>query len=348
MKFTIETTKLNHVLNKVAKGLGKSQMLPVTNYFQFIIEDGDLTVTATDNVNFVSYLLANVNGEDGEVIIKADPLMKLVAKTTAKEMEFDFDDYILEVKGNGKYKIPVYDNDDFPTYDIPSDIEPTELDLFDIKEMLNTNKSAIAVDDTLPCLMGYNVGGDYNITTDGIKMCINEIDLFNENFLMTQELADLVVSMEGEKVNVWKEDNKIIFETDTMTVFGTELEGIDEYPDITPVLELEYENKVTISKSDLLAIIDRLDIFVGEEENYGVFLNFKKDKLVVEDINKNSFEELQVNGGEEISIAVNIHFLKHILNAVKDDVVNLEYAEGFPLKIHEEHVTLFLSTMAVE
>ena len=108
------------------------------------------------------------------------------------------------------------------------------------------------------------------------------------------------------------------------------------------------ENKVTVSKSDLLAIIDRLDIFVGEEENYGIFLNFKENKLVLEDINKNSFEELQINGGEEISISVNIHFFKHILNAVKDDVVNIEYTEGFPLKINEKHVTLFLSTMAVE
>ena len=348
MKFKIETSKLNYILGKVSKGLGKSQMIPVTNYFQFVVEDGDLTVTATDNVNFVSYFLENVDSDDGEIIIKADPLLRLAAKTTAKEMEFDFDDYILEVKGNGKYKLPVYDDNDFPSYEIPSEQEPIELELNEIKNMLKINKAAIAVDDTLPCLMGYNVGGDYNITTDGIKMAINDVELFQDNFLMTQELAELITSMDGENVNVWKDENKIIFETETMTVFGTELEGLDEYPDITPVLELEYENSATVSKSDLLAIIERLDIFVGEEENFGIFLNFKEDKLVVEDINKNSFETLQINGGDEITLAVNIHFLKHILNAVHDDVVKLEYEEGFPLKIHEGNVTLFLSTMAVE
>lgn len=345
MKFSIQTSKLNFILGKVAKGLGKSQMLPVTNYFQFVLEDGALTVTATDTVNFVEYFLSDVIGDNGEIIIKADPLMKLVAKTTAKEMDFYFDDHILEVKGNGKYKIPVYDDTDFPAFDIP-ETEAYELKLAEIKEMIARNKSAIATDDTMPCLMGYNVG-DWNITTDGIKMCINKSDLFQDHFLMTQELADLITGMEGDKVSVWKDENKIILESDTMTIFGTELEGIEEYPDITPVLGIEYDNSATVSKGDFLAIIDRLDIFVGENENNGVFLNFSTDTLVVEDINKNSFEDLQISGGEEITIAVNIHFLKNVLNAVKDDAVKLEYGEGLPLKINEGDVTLFLSTMAV-
>lgn len=351
MKFEIETIKLNNLLAKAARGLGKSEVFPVTEYFQLQITDGDLYVTATDMNNFITVISENVEGEEGEVIVKADQLIKLVSKTTKTPMKFDFDGATLSVVGNGKYKLPVFEGEEFPEWEFEGNVPEMTIQTALLKNVFSINKSAIANDNVMPCLTAYNVGNDC-VTTDGIKMCINQSPIFNEQrMLITQTLADLLGTISDENVTIQKQENKILFTTQNVIIFGTEMDGIDEYPDITGILDLAYENHIVVPKFELVNVLDRLSIFVDQFDNGGVRLQFSPDKVQIEDLKKNSneFVEYQENNGynNSIEVVVNIDFLVDLLRVTRGDVVHLYFGEDLPIKLVEDNVTKILSTMTV-
>lgn len=350
MKFEIETMKLNNLLLKASRGLGKSEVFPVTEYFQLEINDGDLYVTATDMTNFITAIALNVSGDDGEIIVKADQLLKLVAKTTKPFMKFDFDGATFQVTGNGKYKLPVFEGDEFPEWEF-GDAPEMKIQTALLKDVFAINKSAIANDNVMPCLTAYNVGSDC-VTTDGVKMCINQSPIFNEQrMLITQTLADLLGTITAETVTIQKDENKLLFTTPDVIVFGTELAGLEEYPNINGILGIEYEHHVVLPKFELVNVLDRLSIFVDKFDNNGVRLQFTSDKLQIEDLKRNSNESVDYqerNGYDNIiEIVVNIEFLVDLLRVTKGDSVHIYFGEGLPVKLVEDKVTKVLSTMTV-
>ena len=171
MKFKIETAKLNQILAKVSKGVGNGKLLPVTQYLRVVLKDRTLSITATNLNNYITGKVFNVSGDNGELLVEADKLIRLANKTTVEFMEFIAEDKTINVKGNGKYKIPYIDGD-FPKYEFDDTISGNTISNLVLQEMFKVNKSAIAITMEMPCLTGYNVG-KMCITTDGIRMCLN-------------------------------------------------------------------------------------------------------------------------------------------------------------------------------
>lgn len=350
MKFTINTAKINTILSTVAKGVGKKYTMPITEYLEIKLGNGILSITATDMTNFISYYDPEVVGEDGIAIVKADTLIKLVSKTSKDKMTFTLKEGHLEVKGNGTYKIELLEEGDFPTYEFDLTVAETEIRTSLLKSVFSTNKSAIANEMTMPCLTGFNLGARA-ITTDGIKMCINDVTISNEHMLITQTLADLLSVINAEKVTIQKDENKILFKTSNIIIFGTELDGIEEYPDITSILDLNHPSNVTVSKISLTSAIDRLGLFVSSFDNSGIRLQFTEKGLMIEDLKKNSQEvvEYEENGLEEaIELIVNIELFKDVLSVLHQKNVKLEIGDELPVKIVEGNVTQIISTMEVD
>lgn len=348
MKFKIDTVKLVALLDIVQKGVGNSKIMPITEYLHFKLAGKKLSVTATDLTNFITYTADGVEGEDGEVIIHATSIIKLANKTTKKEMEFDVKAEHVQVKGNGTYKVGLLD-ETYPTYEFNAETTATEADADKLKKAFVVNEQSISREMLTPVLSGYNVGNKV-ITTDGIKMCINEAELVEESMLITQNMAHLIGALNDKKVKIQKDGSKLLFTTDNIVIFGNELEGIEDYPDITPLLDLEHDGNVIIDKKALMSALDRLMIFSDPFENNGVTMIFKTDVLEISDLKRNSVEIIEYNKVNEqpeviVDISVNIQYLKELLSVLYETEVNLFYGEGLPLKIKENEVTEILSTM---
>lgn len=351
MQFKIATTKLHQILSKVSKGIGKSKVFPVTEYLQINLFEGVLSITATDTINFIHAHETGVEGEDGTIIVQADQLIKLVSKTTKEEMKFNFDGAALVAKGNGTYKLPIFEDEEFPEYTFNHSTEGKTIKTSLLKDAFNINEASISHDMVMPCLTGYNVG-DTCVTTDGVKMCINNNLIFEgteERMLITQDLANLIHALTHDEVLVQKEGNKILFTTPSIVIFGTELDGLEEYPDIAPLAELEYSNQAQLSKSDLMNVLDRLSIFVDKNDNYGIRLNFVDEGVTIEDIKKNSSEFLQYGEDttieDDTSLCVNLDFFKELLSVLSESNVILKFDEGLPMTIVEKSVVQILSVM---
>jgi DNA polymerase III subunit beta len=352
MKFTMNTAKMNSILGRLAKGVGSSKILPITEYLKLELVEGTLSIVATDSANFIEHVEQKVEGEDGIAIVKADKLIKLVSKTTKSAIEFTLKETHLEVKGNGTYKVELFETNEYPTYDFNTDIKGVAVKTSTLKKAFAVNKSAIATEMLMPCLTGYNIGSDV-ITTDGVKMCLNDTTILHEQrALIPQKLADLLSVLNTEEVYIQKEGNKLLFTTESVTIFGTELEGLEEYPDISVVTTLQFPNYAIVKRQQLLDALDRLSLFVDNTTNYGVKFTFSDDFLYIEDLKEKSTEKVgYVEKSQEeadVELLFNISYVTDLLSALGKEDLSLYYSSELPLKIKEESVTLVLSTMTPE
>lgn len=351
MKFTMNTAKMNSILGKLKKGVGNSKILPVTEYLKFELNEGVLSITATDSANFVEHIEQNVEGENGVAIVQASKLINLVAKTTKPQVSFELMETHFEVKGNGKYKVELFETDEYPTYEFDTEIKGVTVKTALLKKMFAINKSAIATDMLHPFFAGYNVG-ETAITSDGVKMCVNEVSILNERALIPQKLADLLSVLNTEEVYIQKEGNKLLFTTEGLTIFGTELDGLEDYPDVGGVTGIQFNSTVQVKRQELLDALDRLSLFVDNTTNFGVDLTFTEEALLVSDRKQKSTEKLEYvsKKQEEVDVVLsfNINYLTDLISALSKENAELYYSQELPLKLKEENVTLILSAMTEE
>lgn len=352
MKFTMTTAKMNSILTRIGKGVGASKILPITEYIKIELIEGNLTMVATDSVNFIEYFEKGVEGEDGIAIVQASKLIKLVSKTTKPNISFELKDTFLEVKGNGVYKVELFETNEYPTYEFNTELKGTAVKSVTLKKVFAINKSAIATEMLMPCFTAYNLG-DTAITTDGVKMCYNETSTLGESrALIPQKLADLLQVITSDEVLIQKENNKLLFTAENITIFGTELDGLDEYPDISQVTTMEYANTSKVKRQQLIDALDRLSLFVDNSTNFGVNFHFAEDLLYITDLKGKSTEKVEYvennQSEKDVKLLFNLDYVTDIVSAISKDDAALYYSQELPLKLKEEDVTLILGTMSPE
>jgi len=346
MQFEIKTSKLNEMLTKITKGVGNNKLLPITSFIHIKLDKKSLRITATDINNYITSIENNVVGKSGEMVVPADQFIKLLSKTTSGIVKFEKGDDVVVVKGNGNYKIPLL-NEKFPTFTFSTKTPEVVIKSKVLKSVFAINKASLATDMSMPCLTGYYVG-DMATTTDGVKMCMNNVKLFDEPVLLTQELAVLMNSVTSEDIKVQHNDGKLLFTTDNLVIFGAELEGLTDYPDLSHILEFEYPSKCKISKPAIASILDRLGLFVSPYDKNGIQLYFTKDGLLFSDLNDGGAEltpYLESENFTDFQCQLNIVLLQDQISAIQSDSFELHYGNDIAIKLVDGEVNQILCRM---
>jgi DNA polymerase III sliding clamp (beta) subunit (PCNA family) len=352
MQFELATSKLNTMLGKVEKGVGNGKILAVTAYLHLKLEEGMLFITSTNLSNYVT-VMEKVEGQDGEAVVKADQLIQLAKKTTTAQVKIELVDNTLVVKGNGTYKLPILENAEYPTYEFNTDVSFVDIEVKNLLNVFNINKSSISSEMVIPYLTGYNVGENC-VTTDSIRMTIFNQRVLSERVLISQELADLLKILDATKgVRIQHESNKLLFTTDNTIVFGTELDGIENYPDINALIQsLDYDATIKVKRNELLAALDRLSIFVDVYDNNGVKLAIAGDTLKLTDLKQNSSETLKLTepASLDVVLTVNINYLTSLVSVLSAENTSIFYGDNSStIKIiGNENITQVLSLMSTE
>lgn len=348
MNFSVKTMTLQQLISKVIKGAGFNKIVPLTEYFFITVNGSQLTVQSTDATNFVTGRVGIVSGENGSVIVKAEQLSKLVSRTTKDTLHFSVKDSYLEVKGNGTYKVQIITDQPYLEFDFNKDDETYErfsIEGSTLKKCINVNSGALAKEMLIPFFTGYNVG-KYVITSDGIKLCVTELTKSHiQNTLFTKEFASLVNIFPDELLKVEKEKNRIRISNSDLEIFGVEMDGVESYPDVLPLIESEMDGNVSVSKFDLTAVLERMILFTDAFNNNTVSLSFG-NTLVITDVLGNSTEDVHINWeSKQLSgtLHVNLSLLIDLINSVTSEKINLLFTEGSPLKIMSDNTIQFLS-----
>lgn len=349
----ISTKLLQDMVSKAIKGAGNNKLIPITSLLAIEVAANKLTLKTTDGSNHV-YIREALEGDynDFYSIVNADMFAKLISKTTSEYVEIINENNCLIVNGNGKYKLEIPVNSDgdmitFPTFDIKDTPIAKQLNVPQLKNLLSSAKVAVAKTMDVPCLTGYYIS-DKIITTNREMVCLIDENLTTEPMLISSSMAELLQLLDGVDAGLTKDENKLLFETDKVLIYGKELEGKDIYP-VAPVENLAksvYDNTILVNKNDLLNVLDRMSLFVSDYEKNGVYLRFTNVGLEIQSQKSNAIELICVEGQTQLldfQCLADIEMLKSQVQAIIGDTVSICYGQSTSIKIKEGNTTMILS-----
>lgn len=354
MALKLKTLKLQEMVAKSVKGASNNKMIPITGLMAIILKEGVLTLVTTDATNTLKVIEKDVEGEDFYVVVQTDTFSKLVAKTTTEFITLALKENSLEVKGNGTYSIELPLDEEgmpikFPEYKFNLKEKKTVINLSTIRVLLTANKAALADTMEMPCLTGYYFD-DKVISTDTFKVCSTDMQVFSTKVLLPSEMVELIALMDQEKINVQQSGNKILFTTENMVVYGSQLDGIDEYPAaaIDAYLQTEFISMCKLPKSGLLSVLDRLMLFVATYDKNGVYLTFNKEGLICSSKKSNGTELIKYQGSEKFSdftCCIDIELFKSQIAAQDGEVVELYYGHDKAIKMVSGKITQIVALL---
>ena len=354
MKLKLKTLKLQEMVSKSIKGASNNKMIPITGLMAIVLKKGVLTLITTDATNTLKVMEKDIEGDDFYVVVQTDIFSKLVAKTTTETIALTLKENSLEVKGNGTYSIELPLDEEgqlikFPEYKFDDKVEKSVINLSTVKVLLNANKAALAETMEIPCLTGYYFD-DNVITTDTFKVCSNDIKVFPNKVLLPSEMMELLSIMDEEKITFQHSGSKILFTTGSVIVFGSELDGIEDYPAeaVGAYLETEFTSVCKLPKGALLNVLDRLALFVATYDKNGVYLTFTKDGVIFSSKRSNGTELIKYQGSENFqpfTCCADIELLKSQIAAQGEEVVELWYGHEKAIKMTSGKITQIVALL---
>lgn len=359
MSLKIKTPVIQEMVSKAIKGASNNKMIPITSLMALNFKDGKLTITTTDATNTLKISKKDIEGEeDFYVAVPVDIFSKLIAKTTTEHITLDLSENTLTIKGNGTYSLELPLDEDgrlikFPDYKFDTSVEKVTINLSTIKQILATNKAALADTMEIPCLTGYYCNDNEVITTDTFKVCGNKIGLFSEPALISAELMNLLAVIEDEKISVQRSNGKLLFTTNEVVIYGAELEGIEDYPvdAIHAYLETDFASKCSLPKQAFLNVLDRLSLFIASYDKNGLYMTFTKDGVIVSSKRSNGSELIKYQASENFqpfTYCIDIELLRSQISAQTDEVIQLWYGHNKAIKMTSGNITQIVALLEDE
>lgn len=355
-KMVIPTGKFQDMVARAAKGASENKLLPITSMMAIELKDNSLTLTTTDTANYLKVKADKVEGDNMYAVVSVDLFSKLIAKMTSETITITLTDNSLQVKGNGTYNLPLEMDEDglvqYPTYTFNKTGEPETIHLTSVKNILSINKASVGKSIDAAFLCGYYIG-DRVITTDGDVICFNDMKLFKEPALISQQMMNLLSLNTEEKINCWRDGGNFLFETPDVVIFGCSQDGIDMFPveEITAYLDAEFGSMCKLPKLILQNVIDRLSLFIEPYDKNGAYFTFTKDGVKIHSKKSSSVEVIAYQESKAFSpfvCCVDIPLLREQIDANPGETIDIWYGEDAAIKMTSGKVTQVISLLEDE
>ena len=171
MKFIVSSTALSSHLQAVSRVINSKNALPILDCFLFELQDGLLSVTASDSeTTMVTTVEVNENDVDGRFAIAAKTLLDALKEIPEQPLTFDINQETLEVTvqyQNGKYSLMGQNADEFPQSPLLGEnAVRVDMEAQVLLDGINRSIFATADDELRPVMNGIY----FDITTEDLTM----------------------------------------------------------------------------------------------------------------------------------------------------------------------------------
>ena len=334
--FSVETSVLKNLVVTASKGASNNKMSTITNLANVVVNNGQITITTTDGTNYFSVKGNVLTSDPCEFVVGVDMFTKLVAKTTANNIKITTTDDMISFTGNGTYKIPIQLDVDgspirYPKNDVSTPDKIGSIKASTIKNIILKNKASLATVLDLPCLTGYLCLPDCVLSADTYNICRNNIETFGGEYLVNPQTFELLALSKSENIEYRISGNAAVFESDDIRLFSRFMDGVDTYPveSINSVIDDSvYPSSCVLPKTAILSIVDRLSLFIKDNDTNGVYMTFTKDGVKMEAINGNGIESIPYQGSEDFSdftCCVGVDSIKRQVSSRVGESINMKY-----------------------
>jgi DNA polymerase-3 subunit beta len=342
MNFIISSTSLLRHLQSISGVLSTSNSLPILDNFLFEINDGQLTVSASDLETTMRTTLEVEANESGKIAVPAKLILDVLKNLPDQPCTFLVDKatYSIEIAyDNGKSKMVGYNGDEFPR--VPSIERSSSIKIAGeiISKAINKTLFATGNDDLRPVMSGvfcqFSPEDITFVATDAHKLVryrrTDSEATGSSSFILPKKPLNLLKSnLTGtEEVLMEYNESNAVFTFNDIVLICRLIDG--KYPNYDAVIPKENPNVLTIDRAQFLSSIKRVSIFANKT-THQVKLKLAGSELALSaedvDFSNESNERLTCNYvGDDMEIGFNSRFLMEMLNNIESTEIRLEMSE---------------------
>lgn len=348
----VETKEFKQLCSKILYALDNSSVdTNITDNLEIISDtSGVLYLNVTNKEYYVSTIFYTNNKDTIHATVNASTFLKLISQITTNNIEFNIDGNTLNIKGNGKYKLPlIFDNDkllELPKIEIYNKTLHVDIDKTILDSIINYNSKEIIKENiTKPIQKMYYLDDKGCITFTGTGACVNEFTLSKPfKILLNSKIVKLFKifkpnaqisfylgydyisdSILQTKVSFDDGDSKI---TAILSCDDSLLNSVPVNP-IRSKINFNYPYSIVIDKNILSQSLSRLMVFNKNNNNilYNYYnFNFRPNELIISDSNNSNIEVISYQNNNivsEYSTMLNVNEFKYILDGCSDQYITI-------------------------
>ena len=285
--------------------------------------------------------------QSGKITVPSQILTSFVSYLPEEKVEFEtINNEIKITSGKWKTKIKTQPAEDYPLIPEVEKKQNFKIKSSVLKNALSQTIFAAINNESRPELSGgyFNINQEKSelivVATDSYRLAEKKVEVLENiknstNFIIPiktlQELARILSEInENEEVNIFLEENQIMFKTDNIELTSRLIDG--EYPDYKQIIPQNLQTSVEFSKNEIINAIKAAGLF-AKIGVFDVIFEFKSpDKIIIKSTNTQIGEnEAEIKAeikGNNCKIVFNYHYiLEGLLNIPQDKVV-LELTSG--------------------
>lgn len=336
MKFTVSSTALLKHLHALKGVIHGRSIMPILDYFLFVLEGTQLTVTASDLETTLSATIPVEAKSDGMVAIPARRLVRVLKVLPPQHLTITVD------KGfrariscdQGTYEIPGYTAGEYPQTPVIEGASTFSIPASSLNKGIAKTLWAAGSDDLRPVMAGVFVklaeDATRFVATDAHILVVHSCTALKHSkaasFILPKKTCKSLLKYMAETsgdVSVAFNEHQAQFTFDNVVAICRLING--SYPKYDAVIPKEAPNRITVDRLLFLGAVRRMEVFANMTTH---LVRFRLDAGAVamsaEDLDDNSTatERLTcVYEGEALSIGFNAHFLLDVLKNINCEQV---------------------------
>jgi len=348
MKVTVLQENLAQGINIVSRAVSPRSTLPVLANVLAATDDGRLRLSATNlELGITCWIGAKIERE-GSTTIPARTFSDLVSTLPKDRVEMDLTEKTqsLHVKcGTSNTDIKCIDAQEFPPMPALDASDGIQMNVADLKEMIQQVVFSASTDEARPVLTGVLVEVDGNKITlasaDGFRLSIRSAELSSavsasvSVIIPARALSELarVATDNNQMVTMLLPPGRgqVVFRMKDVELVSQLIDG--NFPDFRQVIPRNYETRSVMSTDALLKACKQAEIFARESSNIarvnitpGSDLQPGTVEIFAqsEETGQNETVVDATIEGPSLLIAFNVRFMRDVLEVIKTPNVALE------------------------
>lgn len=344
MKFIVSSSVLLKNLQNINGVVATNPIVPILENFLFRIDDGTLTVTASDLQTTMTTQIPVEASENGAIAIPAKLLLDTLRSLPEQPVTVNIDTETFGTEiltDNGRYKLSGENPIDFPKLPTVSKTMSVEMTSDVLLSAINNTVFATSTDDLRPAMTGVflqlSTDNATFVATDGHRLIrYRRTDLGSSastSVIVPRKALQLLKASLPEGAPVTAEFSQ----SNASFTFGgngrptTQLicRLIDErFPDYENAIPTNNPNVMTIGRTDLLNSLKRIMIYANRT-THQIRLSLKANSLTIsaEDLdyaNEANEKLLCDYDGDPMEIGFNAKLMSEVLSNLGAKMISLE------------------------
>ncbi|MBR5541341.1 MAG: DNA polymerase III subunit beta [Bacteroides sp.] len=344
MKFIVSSTGLFSHLQAISRVINSKNSLPILDCFLLELNDGTLTITASDSETTLStFIETNESDVDGRFAVNSKTILDALKEIPEQPLTFEVNENmeIIVKYQNGKYSLMGQNADEYPVAaNLGSNAVHIGLDAQVLSNGINRALFATADDELRPVMNGiyFDITTDdvTFVASDGHKLVRNKTYKARGNekaaFILPKKPATLLKNLlpkEMGDVQIDFDDRNAVFTLENYSMTCRLIEG--RYPNYNSVIPQNNPHRATIDRAAFMSALKRVSVFSSAASS---LIKLRMDMNTIQisgqdiDFSTSAEETLMCQyEGSPMNIGFKSTFLIDILNNMSSQEVVMELAD---------------------